>query len=128
MGSSALILYHISDFKKEKRFTTLCKKQGLQVRSVKEKDAKTPVGVLAGILPGGAYRPTAVSAGKTLPELLVFSGLSMEQMERFLDAYKEAGLEPVALKARLTPTNISWTLEELAAELGKEHKKMEKNR
>jgi hypothetical protein len=55
-----------------------------------------------------------------LPELMFFYGIEDEALERFLDAYNEAGIEKIRLKAVVTPTNLNWTLYELAEELDKE--------
>ena len=48
-----------------------------------------------------------------MPELLVFVGMSEARLDQFLDAYKAAGIEPVALKAVATLHNSNWTVFEL---------------
>ena len=42
-------------------------------------------------------------------------------MDAFLAEYKATGLPPVALKAIVTPYNVSWTADALLRELMKEH-------
>ena len=56
-----------------------------------------------------------------MPELLVFVGMPDVQLDRFLDAYKAAGIEPVALKAVATLHNGNWTVFELIEALREEH-------
>lgn len=48
-----------------------------------------------------------------MPELLVFIGMPEARLDQFLDAYKAAGIEPVALKAMATLHNSNWTVFEL---------------
>ena len=48
-----------------------------------------------------------------MPELLVFIGMPEARLDQFLDAYKSAGIEPVALKAVATLHNSNWTVFEL---------------
>ena len=54
-------------------------------------------------------------------EMLVFSGMDSQQVDAFLAEYKATGLPPVALKAIVTPYNVSWTADALLRELMKEH-------
>ena len=58
------------------------------------------------------------------PEILLFSNLTENKLDEFLAAYKTAGIEPVELKAVVTPTNGNWTIEELTQELIKERTAM----
>ena len=39
-------------------------------------------------------------------------------LDRFLEAYRTGGLEKIKRKAVITPTNLGWTLYELAEQLG----------
>ena len=56
-------------------------------------------------------------------EMMVFSGIDSELLDKFLSEYKKNGIEPINYKAVLTVNNIFWTPEELFAELKKEHRK-----
>ena len=53
-----------------------------------------------------------------LPEMLLFYGMDEEALDRFLEAYRAGGLEKIKRKAVITPTNLGWTLYELAEQLG----------
>ena len=123
-----LVMYHIEDFKKKKQITALCRQLGFQVRELKRTDGDKTVGLLAGMPKGalGLPRGQEVSAGSMpkdfrMPELLVFAAMPEEQLDAFLDAYKKAGILPVALKAVVTEYNKDWSLYALVRELLAEH-------
>lgn len=54
------------------------------------------------------------------PEVMIFSAFSDDKLDEFLKAYKDAGIEPVGLKAVVTKYNENWTLDELIKELIRE--------
>ena len=56
--------------------------------------------------------------------MLVFSGLTSDDIDEFLASYKKSMLPPINLKAVITMYNINWTPEALYSELLKEHMKM----
>lgn len=58
------------------------------------------------------------------PAVLVFSGISREELDRLLGAIRGAGITVPSLKAMETPTNRSWTLQRLMEELQEEHRTM----
>lgn len=127
-----MIMFHINNLKKEKQLTALCRSLGLATRNIKQQDIDKPLGSLS--IQGGMKGSGVLLNGERkkapdkyrLPELIVFSGLSEESLDRFLEEYKRSGIEPVDLKAILTPTNISWTIYELVCELEKERGQYEK--
>ncbi len=129
MEQTPLILYYMKDTKKERLFRQFCRKQGCRVRALGAGDMDREVGYLAGISPVAASRAHE-KAPKDFPalEVLIFSGLSMDRLEAFLDAYKQAGVPPVGLKAVLTEHNLHWTVYELTTELMKERMAMLMNR
>ena len=53
--------------------------------------------------------------------MMIFSGMSSEQLDVFLKSYRESGISPIGCKGILTPNNVFWTAEELFQELWKEH-------
>lgn len=129
MEQIPLILYYMKDMKKERLFRQFCRKQGCRVRALGVGDVDREVGYLAGISPVAAVRDhEKAPEGLPVPEVLIFSGLSMDRLEEFLDAYKQAGIPPVGLKAVLTEHNLHWTVYELATELMKERMAMMMNR
>ncbi|MGI6219904.1 MAG: DUF3783 domain-containing protein [Bacteroidaceae bacterium] len=53
-------------------------------------------------------------------EMLLFKGFSDDSLMRFLQAYRDAGLPKVELKATITPHNALWNSIELHEELVQE--------
>ena len=60
--------------------------------------------------------------------MLVFCNLSHEKLDHLLTAMGRAGLPRIALKAMLTPTNRTWTSQQLWTELRREHEAMQAQR
>lgn len=121
MNDSRLVMYHVMDFKKEKQIVSLCRQLGFMTRKLKQSDVNALVGRLAGLKMTEAKTAGAKApAGYRLPEIIVFSGLSSDVLDRFLTEYKKTGMEPVGLKAVLTLYNSAWSVYELAEELKKE--------
>ena len=56
--------------------------------------------------------------------MLIFCGLAQGRLDQILMAMSRAGLPRIALKAMLTPTNKSWTSQQLWTELRLEHDAM----
>lgn len=124
MMNSSLVLYYIRDPKKGKQITKLCKGLRFRVRALKAGDANVEVGVLAGISRMNTKAHEKAPALYQLPDMLIFSGMPDQELDRFLAEYKEAGIEPTGLKSVVTPHNLTWTVYELAAELVKERTAM----
>lgn len=119
--TSQLVMYHTKDSKKEKQLTELCKQLGFHTRKIKVSDANVRLSTLAGLL-GTLVSPQDEKAPKDyqMPELLIFSGLAEEKLDKFLAEYKKSGLPPISLKAVITPYNIGWTVYQLTTELVRE--------
>lgn len=117
-----ILLYNIS-FMKEAQIFNLCKELNIQTIKVKREDFGEVLGVVAGIKGiksnGKTYRDTSFQR-----EMMVFSGISSEELDVFLQRYNEKGIEKINLKAMLTPFNIKWTGEMLYKELLKEDNAM----
>ena len=60
--------------------------------------------------------------------MLVFCNLPHEKLDHLLTAMGRAGLPRIALKAILTPTNRTWTSQQLWTELRREHEAMQAQR
>lgn len=120
MNYFPLIIYHIQSSKKEKQIIELCKKMGIRTRKLKASDCNLEIGILAGIVRSGTGTHEKAPAGYQMPDMLIFSGLSDEWLDRFLADYRAAGIEPTGLKSVVTPHNVAWTVYELTAELIRE--------
>ena len=115
------VMYYLKDTKKEKQILKLCSQLGIHTRKIKEKDVNVSLSTLAGI--SGAVSMSQVEKapkGYEMPELLIFVGMTEKKLDEFLTEYKKRGIEPISLKAMVTPHNISWSVYQLVAELIKE--------
>lgn len=114
-----VLLFQINKEKKE-QIKSLCRELNMEAVTVDCKQYLEPLGVIAGIqgIPGSGK----VYKGMAFPmEMMVFSGIHPELLDLFLQKYREYHIEPVGLKAILTPTNVFWNAEQLYKELQKEH-------
>ena len=121
--------------------------RGLWLYMPGEGNEKTPIAVLAAASAVGAefhpFGPEAAGsklrgllegsepvAAKNPPDqpVLLLQGFDRKGLDSLLKALREKaaeiGAEPVALKAVITPTNLDWTVEDLARELKEEHRLM----
>ena len=111
---------------KEMQIRQLCKKLSITVKTVQRVDYSQSLGYLAGIT--GFARKNAVYLGNELPaEMLVFSGMTSEQIDLFLAEYRKMEISPISCKAVITPVNIFWDAGNLAEELLKEHHQFHKD-
>lgn len=120
----AMILSHVKNKEKEKQLQKLCNR--LQITNIRigQQDAGKELGELCGIYreTKGTHEPAPFLY--QVPELLIFSGIPEKMLEIVLTEYRKEEIEPVALKAIVTPYNIGWTVYELSLELAKEHAAM----
>lgn len=100
----------------------LCSQLGITYIRLMETDRKRKVGEIAHHAEQGIMLLNSSQQDvQPSPELLVFSELTESKLDEFLAEYRKAGIEPIALKAVVTPHNAEWTIDELTAELIKEH-------
>ena len=66
-------------------------------------------------------KKTSVPALYIQPEIMIMSGFEDKKLDVYLAAYRSRGIEPVDLKAVLTPYNCMWSVYELTQELEKEN-------
>lgn len=124
-GNHKLIMYYTEDVKKSEQIAGLCKRLGIRTRKVKSSDINLEMRSLASIKADVVKKEkNRAPKGYDIPEVIVFSGISSKNLDIFLEEYKKEKISPVALKAVLTPFNISWTLYELIEELQRERIEM----
>ncbi len=99
----------------------VCKEQSIELIDVPMSDYICQLGALARIQ-GFKKNPIGYRGLPMGDSMIVFSGIDSPSLDKFLDAYKATGAEPIAYKAILTPTNITWTPLQLIEELRKERK------
>ena len=114
-----ILLFHVQAGKAE-RIESICRKLKIRTSRVNPSSYSQKLGYLAGI--SGFRRENISYTGPDFPsEMMVFSGMNSDMLDRFLDEYKRASIPPVGLKAVLTPHNLFWSAEDLYRELFKEH-------
>lgn len=123
--NNKLIMLFTKDVDKFKQIINLCMRLDIRTRKIKPSDINLEIGSLAGIKTSGAKKTVnKAPIGYEMPEVMIFSGISNESLDIFLEEYKKAGITPIALKAVLTPYNVKWSLYELIAELQRERIQM----
>lgn len=119
MENLATILIYEWEEKREKRFLDFCRKRGIRVKKIPVFSYGEVLGALAGI--SGIKKNGKKDVGGAFGEaMMVFVGMDSEKIDFFLEDYKKEGIEPVQLKAILTPYNIFWNSRQLYEELRKE--------
>lgn len=91
----------------------VCMKCGVLLKAVDTADFTQPIGALCGL----ADRIAGEAAAPFTDEMLVFCHMPDAQVNRFLTTARQLRLPQIALKAILTPTNVSWTANQLHDEL-----------
>lgn len=120
-----ILLFNIG-LMKEGQIFHLCKTLNIMPVKVKVEQYSECLGYLAGIK--GIKSNGKLYKGMAFPEeMMVFSGISSEELDVFLKKYNEMGIGKINLKAVLTPFNINWSGEMLYKELVKEHREMTKD-
>ncbi len=118
-----VLLFNIGKEKKE-RIVGLGRKLGLVVRQIEVPDYGKPMGELLLPVSGRQGQGAAVRVSPLRAEMMVFCGLAEQTLDAFLADYRQAEIEPIPLKAVITPYNINWTPEKLVTELSEEHQAM----
>lgn len=111
-------LYNLRN-EKGRQIELLCVSQNIECRHVDSHEYGERIGYIAQIA-GFTAQDTPQDISTFSDEMLIFKGFDQEMLGVFLSQYRQAGIEPVALKAGLTPTNIHWNSVELYTELQQE--------
>lgn len=120
-----LLTYNLDPSTTEK-LSALCANMGIALREVKPFEYSLPIGALAGLPFSG---PGRFSAPPALPgEMLVICHMLSDQLDALLVGMRAAGIPRIALKAVLTPNNVTWDSLKLYGELAREHEAMGKGK
>lgn len=114
------IFLYTTDESKRKAIEKLCKDQDFILCGIGFKDINRTVSEICGMPVKLNKEHKKAPAMYMLPELMLFFGTDDKALDEFLDAYHDAGIAMIKRKAVVTPTNLGWTLYELAEELGRE--------
>ena len=122
MANGPVVFYHMEEKEKQEQLQAFCSRHKLSQKQITRKDADRTLGALLGMyaLKSELRAPVLWQ----MPELLLLAGFSDPQLDRFLQAWRDEGLLPVALKATVTPSNVGWTVYQLANCLVQEHREM----
>ena len=104
MAKPLLLTYNLN-FETMDKLSALCKRMDISLREVKPHDYSLPIGALAGLPFAG---PGKFSMSRAFPEgMLVICHMLSDQLDALLVGMREAGIPRIALKAVLTPNNVT---------------------
>ncbi|MBP5607062.1 MAG: DUF3783 domain-containing protein [Lachnospiraceae bacterium] len=114
------IYLYTTDAVKKTSIEKLCSSQQIELHTLEYQDINKTVSVICGMPLKAAKEHRQPPVMYVLPEVMLFYGIDDKALDDFLDAYNAAGINKIQRKAIVTPSNLGWTLYELAEELGKE--------
>ena len=114
------IYLYTTDAGKKTSIEKICSSQQIALYTLGYTDINKTVSAICGMPLKAAMEHRQPPVMYALPEVMLFYGIDDKALDDFLDAYKAAGIEKIQRKAIVTPSNLGWTLFELAEELGKE--------
>ena len=104
----------------------ICRSLDICLRPVQPHEYALPIGALAGIPLDRKPSPGAAPITPFTDEMLVMCHILSNDLDAFLQAMRQAGLPRIALKAVLTPVNVTWNSASLHSELAREHSEMQR--
>ena len=120
-----IFLYNLNS-PKRRLIRRLCEQMGIPVDEVPREDYAQPIGVVVE-MPGFVRHASVYSGPAFTDEMMLFRGFDDATLSRFLNRYRQAGIDKVDLKANLTPHNVLWNSFQLHDELLREHRLMKGN-
>jgi hypothetical protein len=120
-----ILLYNFKEDTRTQQLRRYLSRNGVSIRVVQPAEYLHPLGFLLG-LPGFERNPMFNLGSNFSEEMLVMAGFGEKQMDDFLQFFRIQNLEPVALKAVLTPITQHWNSIQLHDELIREHQAMKR--
>jgi hypothetical protein len=109
-----MILLHINNKEKLEKVTKLSETLGHKVRTFGNDEYDMMlVQLVKGEKPTGKPKLPPLYV---MPDVIIFSGLTDEELDDFLDAYRKEGIPETRLKAMITPFNLMVRLSQLLDE------------
>lgn len=100
-------------------------RMGVRIKNIGPQQVLEKVGWLAGIEGFSASEQTGEEEIPVISQdVLVMKNFTSERIDRLLAELRKAGVPKIALKAIVTPQNISWSFYALYQELVREHEAM----
>ena len=128
-----VLVFHMNPFRTAS-FFPICREIGCTLTAIDARFCAFPVGALAmAVGEDGVFDesklPTVAGtlkndSGEKHSEMMLFCGLTSEDIDRFLAAQKRNGIQTVDFKAVLTGTNAAWSADKLYQMIREEHHKM----
>jgi hypothetical protein len=115
-----ILIYNMEMDERFRAIRRYLNRTGVTIRPVQAPEYLESIGYLLE-LPGCRKNPLFNLGGNFREEMMVMSGFSGDRLDAFLQFFHEMQLEPVALKAIVTPHNCSWNSLQLHDELLREH-------
>ena len=122
--TGTVLLYNFSRTR-EQEITSLCQSCGLQVVRVTPPDFHETIGSL--LMKEGKSTGLAAPAQAAFSEEMMVIASDRNTLDKLLAGFRERKLKAVALKAMVTPVNISWTSVVLHEHLKEEHERMNRS-
>lgn len=119
MNNRKILLVNV-ETDKLKQIQALSGEFGIDVVVIKPPQFGEKIGALAG-LPGMELSNNHFFGKAFKDEVLIFVGISSDNLDEILKRYRESNIKPIPLKAVLTPHNAQWNLVQLQQELIREH-------
>lgn len=115
-----VLMYNFKEDSRTRQITRYLNISGISYKMISVTEYLHPLGYLFK-LPGFSPSTQFNLGGNFTEEMLVMNQFSPEQQTAFLNFFHTNRLEPVSLKAVLTPVTCHWNSLKLHDELSKEH-------
>ena len=104
--SPQVLLFNMAADDRTRKIEAFLLEQRIPVRHVRHVEFRQKLGYLLN-LPGFADSGCCFEPAFS-DEMAVMAGFDAQQLNVFLDFFRQAGLRRIAWKAMLTPTNVNW--------------------
>lgn len=122
--TGTVLLYNFTGCR-EQEIVSLCKGCGLQVIRVTPPEFHETIGTL--LMKGKTAACAAAPMRAAFSEEMMVISSDRSTLDALLAGFREGKIKAVALKAMVTPVNISWTSVVLHEHLKEEHERMNRS-
>lgn len=121
-----VLLYDVMSSEETNKISTICKAMDITLKVIEPSEYKVPIGFLSYGTEDQIqdYLVDSISVSTFERPMLVLAGFTNDRIRTFLDAMRNQGASPIALKAVLTEYNAVWDSISLYEELKKEDEYM----